>query len=1072
MAVDESNEMPTNASFPIVGIGASAGGLRALEDFFKTIQPRPGMAFVIVTHLAPDRESFLTDILARHTKLPVRVASDGLKVENNAVYVLPPNASMTIAEGRLRLRQTEPGQHDRNPIDVFFSSLSEDCGEYSVGIVLSGSGHDGVLGVKAIKEQGGLVLAQSSGSSGPGFADMPDSAIASGLVDFAVPVDAMAPLLEENARGLPQLDRLAGSPHLGAGDRAENDHAESDQADRDQREQLYAILRSQTGHDFSGYKTRTFLRRVQRRMHIHHCEALADYVELLQRQPDEATALFRDLLINVTSFFRDPDAFETLNKLVVPRLFEGRGAADTVRVWAPGCSTGEEVISIAILMREHLDTLRAGPRITIFATDIDEHALAVARAGRYPAALLEGVSPERRRRFFNAQGGNFIVAKEVRDLCVFSPHNVLRDPPFSRMDLISCRNLLIYFAADAQRQVLPIFHYALRPNGFLFLGKSETVGRFSELFSALDKSNCVFQARDIGAPARMPLFINGLRPAPFAARASEAPVSGSGRPLRLAVEARVADRFGPPHVVVNEEGDIVHYSSRTGKYLEAPYGTPTRQLLTIARKELRLDLRAALRAAIESRRAVTREDVAFESADHRIERVSLTVEPLAERHDGHTMFLVVFEEKGQAAEREGDSLDESARPDEGDRASQAETELRDTRERLQGTIEEYETALEELKSANEELVSLNEEMQSSNEELESTKEELQSLNEELQTVNNELSAKIDELDRANGDLTNLLTSTNVATIFLDRNLVIRSFTPAVTQLFNVIATDKGRPLGDLAIKLEYPELQADIAAVLASGEPIERRAHQDVAAAPYFLARLTPYRDSSGAIDGVVATFVDVTSLARSEEQQRSLVSELNHRVKNTLNVIMAIAQQTLARAASPEEFTKSFFARLNAMARSHELLSRENWGEVGAEQVVRQALTSYVLNGNGNGRISISGPATLLPPELAVSFGVVIDELATNAVKYGALSNDSGRVAVEWAVSGGEGDISPAFALSWRESGGPPVTPPTHLGFGVKVIKREVEYSHSGVARFDFAENGLTARFEVPLMKTKEARP
>jgi two-component system, chemotaxis family, CheB/CheR fusion protein len=1059
-ALDENRQMRTDAPFPIVGIGASAGGLRALEDFFKTIPAQPGMAFVVVTHLAPDRESFLTDILARHTDLPVHVACDGQKVEQDAVYVLPPNASMTIAGGLLRLRQTEPGEHERNPIDVFFASLAEDCGEYSVGMVLSGSGHDGVLGVKAIKELGGLVLAQSSGGSGPGFADMPDSAIASGLVDFAVPVEAMAPLLEENARGFTQIDRLAGARPSGDQHEVENEECG----------QIYAILRAQTGHDFSGYKTRTFLRRVQRRMQVHHCEALADYVGLLQRQPDEAPALFRDLLINVTSFFRDQEAFETLTTLVIPRLFEGRGAADTVRVWAPGCSTGEEVISIAILMREHLDTLRAAPRVTIFATDIDEHALAVARAGRYPAALLEGVSPERRRRFFAAQAGNFVVAKEVRDLCVFSPHNVLRDPPFSRMDLISCRNLLIYFGAEAQRQVLPIFHYALRPGGFLFLGKSETVGRFSELFSALDKTNCVFQALDTGSPARMPIFVNGLHPAPFAARLSEAPVSGGGAPLRLAVEARVADRFGPPHVVVNEEGDIVHYSSRTGKYLEAPYGTPTRQLLTIARKELRLDLRAALRAAIESRRAVTRDDVAFEPADHRVERVSLTVEPLADRHDGHRLYLVVFEEKGQMTEREAGSASESDRSGDGDRTSQAEIELRETRERLQGTIEEYETALEELKSANEELVSLNEEMQSSNEELESTKEELQSLNEELQTVNHELSAKIEELDRANGDLTNLLASTNVATIFLDRNLVIRSFTPAVTQLFNVIATDRGRPLGDLAIKLDYPELQADIASVLASGEPIERRAHQDLADAPYFLARLTPYRDSTGAVDGVVATFVDVTRLARSEEQQRSLVSELNHRVKNTVNVILAIAQQTLARAATPDEFSKSFFARLNAMARSHELLSRENWGEVNIEQVVQQALTSYVPNGSG--RVSVSGPATMLPPALALSLGVVINELATNAVKYGALSNGSGRVAIGWSASKGDRDEASALTLTWRESGGPPVIPPTVTGFGVKVIKREVEYSHSGAARFDFAEGGLTVRLELPLKGAKETPP
>ncbi len=1043
--------MKRDEPFPIVGIGASAGGLRALEDFFKTVPPNPGMAFVVVTHLAPDRESFLADILARHTELAVETAQNGQEVEQNHVYVLPPNASLTIADGRLCLNEFVPEHPERSPVDVFFAALAQDCGEYSVGIVLSGSGHDGLLGIKAIKEQGGLVLAQAGNGSGPSFSDMPGGAIASGLVDFAVPVEEMAAKLLENARGLAALDALAEKPP----------EAESEQAADQAREAIYAALRAQTGHDFSGYKTRTFLRRVQRRMQFHHCDALADYLATLQSQPDEATALFRDLLINVTSFFRDAEAFEALRALVIPRLFEGRGAADTVRVWAPGCSTGEEVVSIAILLREHMDTLRAPPPVTIFATDIDEHALAAARAGRYPEALLEDVSPERRQRFFTAQAGSFVVAKEVRDLCVFSPHSVLRDPPFSRMDLVSCRNLLIYFGADAQRQVLPIFYYALRPGGFLFLGKSETIGRYSELFAAVDKKNCVYQALDTGKPPRMPIFINGLHPAPFATRVAAGPIGVGAGQLRQTVEARIAERFGPPHVIVNEEGDIVHFSTRTGKYLEAPYGTPTRQLLITARKDLRLDLRNALRTAVETRRPVTRDAIAFETNDRHVEHVALTIEPLPDRPDGRGLYLVIFEEKGP--------FPASAPPpaavvgaDEVEGAARVELELRDTRERLQGTIEEYETALEELKSSNEELVSLNEELQSSNEELESTKEELQSLNEELQTVNHELSAKIEELARANGDLTNLFASTNVATIFLDRNLVIRSFTPAVSQLFNVIATDKGRPLGDLAIKLDYPELQADIAAVLASGKTIERRGRHSAADAPYFLARLTPYCDVDGSIDGVVATFVDVTSLAKSEEQQRALVSELNHRVKNMLTVVMAMAQQTLTRSASTEDFKQAFFARLQAMARSHELLSRENWGEIEIEQVLRQALAAYLQPGHE--RIDLSGPAVKVSPQIALSFGTLIGEMATNAVKYGALSNDDGRVAIAWSMARSEGGGTPVLRLTWSESGGPPVTPPSKMGFGTTVIKREVEYCNSGTVQFSFAESGLSAKFETPL--------
>jgi two-component system CheB/CheR fusion protein len=521
--------------------------------------------------------------------------------------------------------------------------------------------------------------------------------------------------------------------------------------------------------------------------------------------------------------------------------------------------------------------------------------------------------------------------------------------------------------------------------------------------------------------------------------------------------------------VVNEEGDIVHYSSRTAQYLEAPSGAPTRQLLTIVRKELRLDLRAALRAAIETRKPVTRDAVPFETSDHRIERVALSVEPLPDRSDGHPMFLVAFVEQKAASGNAPELAEGSA---DADRATQAELELRDARERLQGTIEEYETALEELKSANEELVSLNEELQSSNEELESTKEELQSLNEELQTVNHELCAKIDELDRANGDLNNLFESTNVATIFLDRKLVIRSFTPAVSQLFNIIASDKGRPLGDLAIKLDYPELQADIARVLETGTPYERRAHQNAAEAPYYLARLTPYRHAGGEIEGVVATFVDVTSLAKSEARQRSLISELNHRVKNTLTLVVSIAQQTMAQSTSPEQFQKSFFGRLRSLASSHELLSQENWGDVAVEQVLRQALAPFMQPERQ--RFALTGPAVLLQPELALSFGMIFDELATNAVKYGALSTEGGTIAIaiDWSTTGADGEGEPKLTLFWRESGGPKAPPPQKMGFGLRIIKREIEYSHSGVADFDFAEAGFSARFEIPLPPAQDKAP
>jgi len=849
-------ECSESTPFPIVGIGASAGGVKALESFFRAMPPAPGIAFVIITHLAPDRPSLLTEILARQTSLLVEVAQDGHIVEKDTVYVLPPNAILTIVHGVLRLHETDVAHHERTPINVFFSSLAQDCGEYAVGIVLSGSGSDGVLGVKAIKECGGVTLAQARDAAGPGFAGMPDSAIASGLVDFVISVDAMPAKLLENTDNLGQLKAL------GADDPA----SAADQALIEARNAIYALLRDQAGVDFSGYKTGTFLRRVHRRMQVHQCDRLTDYVQLLRQDPDEANALLRDLLINVTSFFRDGEAFEALRQTVIPRLFEGKGASDWVRVWAPGCSTGEEAISIAILMREHMDQLRSPPRVTIFATDIDEPALTTARAGHYPELMMEGVSPERRERFFTSSPGVFTVAKSIREFCVFSSHNILRDPPFSRMDLISCRNLLIYLSGETQRQVFPIFHYALRPGGFLFLGKSETIGRFTDLFAPADKHHCLYQARDMGQSLRVPLMTGGAPRSAFHSPASGRTGAGGSQDLRQIVEARIVD-LAPPHVVVNADGEIVFFSQGTGNYLDTPPGAPNRQLLMMARRELRLDLRDALREAAQTRRPAARDGTKLETGDGRLVQVSLTIEPLPARDGGPAEFLILFQESKSLVP--GATAEPSDHAD----ASEAEDELRDTRERLQTTIEEYETALEELKSANEELVSLNEEMQSSNEELESSKEEMQSLNEEMQTVNQELRHKLDELDSANSDARNLFASTKIATIFLDHDLGIRSFTPAITRLFNVIATDTGRPLTDFTTMLDYPGFHDDIRRVLDTGAAKELRVKDKAAESRSYLARLTPYV-SAQSVEGVVASFIDITGLVQSEQAVEKLFTE------------------------------------------------------------------------------------------------------------------------------------------------------------------------------------------------------
>ena len=721
-------------SFPIVGIGASAGGVEALEGLFRHMPVETGLGFVVVTHISPDRASRLDEVVARYTAMPVVSAEDGIEVSPDTVYVLPSSACITIGDGRLRVVPTERGQRERHPIDVFLTSLARDCGDCAASIVLSGGDGDGTLGTKAVKERGGLTLAQAADGHGPSHPSMPRSAIATGLVDLAVPVEEMG------------LHLAAFALALAAADAAEVSSDTSDGAggDDESRHEIYAILRSQVGHDFAGYKVKTFDRRVGRRMQVAQLDTLEAYVGLLRREPREAGALFRDLLINVTEFFRDTEAFDKLAEIVVPRLLEGRGADDVVRVWVPGCATGEEVYSVAILLREGMERMGAAPRVQIFATDIDERALAIARAGRYPEGLLDNLTHER-RRYFIRDGANFVLAKEVRDLCIFSPHSVIRDPPFSRIDLVSCRNLLIYFGADVQHQVIPTFHYALKPGGYLFLGTSESIGQFGELFTPIDKKQRIFSSRDDpSASLRLPTLVS------YAARAFPAssppppprqPLGGGGT-MRQAVERQVLDRFAPAHVVATRDGDVVYYSARTGKYLEPAAGAPTRQLVNMARKGLRLDLRTAFSEAVERQGRVTREGLAVETEDGRIQLVTLSVEPLAEAQDDKPLFLVLFADEGSVLSRE--TALTRAQLHHGGAVAHLETELRETRERLQSLIEEYETALEELKSSNEEMVSINEELQSTNEELEASKEELQSLNEELHTVNAELSLKVED----------------------------------------------------------------------------------------------------------------------------------------------------------------------------------------------------------------------------------------------------------------------------------------------------------------------------------------
>jgi two-component system CheB/CheR fusion protein len=1031
--------MPGELNFPVVGIGASAGGIEAMEGFFKGVPSDAGLAVVIVTHLSPERESLLHEIIARYTTMPVIVANDGDRITIDTVFVMPANAILGIEDGKLSVRTPNSTRRERKPIDIFLSALAKDLGEYSAGIILSGGDGDGTLGIKAIKERGGLTLAQVADGHGPSHPDMPNSAISTGFVDFAVPVDQMGEKLVEFVRSFELLDGLV----------ADNPRDIADASYKQARDDIYAILRNQSGHDFSGYKAKTFLRRVQRRMQVNQSSDIEAYVEILRQRPVEVNALFRDLLINVTNFFRDAEAFSALESQVIPKLFDGRGATDTIRIWVPGCATGEEVFSIAILMREHMATLSAVPRVQIFATDIDEHALSVARAARYPEALLESVSEDRKKRYFSFDGGSYLLSKEVRDLCVFSPHSVIKDPPFSRLDMVSCRNLLIYFGPDVQNQVIPIFHYSLKPGGYLFLGTAENVSQYSELFTPVEKKQRIFRRNeDNGSIARLPIALSGLRPA-YLNPSSPVRSAVGGMALRQAVEGQVLDRFSPPHVVVSREGDIVFYSARTGKYFEAPAGAPNRQLLVLARKSLRLDLRSTFREAIETDRPVMREGLSVEDERGQVQTVTVTIEPLPRAGGEEPLYLVVFADTGRPISRE-EALERSSFHAGGD-SLRLETELRETRDRLQSLVEEYETALEELKSSNEELVSVNEELQSTNEELEASKEELQSLNEELHTVNAELNGKIEALDSASSDLQNLFESTQIATVFLDRQLVIRSFTPAVSTVFNILPGDKGRPLTDLSSRLIFSTLAEDVQYVFSTGRSLERRighSENDV----HFLVRLVPYTNSGLHIEGVVVTFVDVTTLTRAEAHQGVLIAELNHRVKNMLTIVTAIAEQTYKSTPDPLPFKTAFLARLHAMARSYELLSRQNWTEASIEKLIGQEVAPF-----GEGRVSLDGPDIRLGPREALSLGMVIHELATNAAKYGALSIETGMINLTWSQT----SVDKPINLDWHERGGPKVVMPTRRGLGLKLVERELSYNLGGAATIDFNSDGLKVGLE-----------
>ena len=1031
----------------IVAIGASAGGIEAFRLFFESMPADSGLGFVVVLHLSADRKSLLAEIIGRWTEMPVAEAGDNDLVEPNRVYVIPPGHIATLQQGRLQLRHLASDvPREATPIDQFFDSMAADLGDDAIGIVLSGTGHDGALGLKAIKARGGLTLAQGTDGTAPQHSGMPNSAIATGAVDLIVPVQDMPRLVMAASTGAENVET-----------------AESVEQIDTARLSICEILRAQLGHDFSQYKDKTFLRRVQRRMQVVGVSQLTDYAAALEQDQGEAALLFRDLLIGVTTFFRDADAFEAVKRVVVPRLFEGKGANDAVRVWVPGCATGEEAYSLAILLREHMDSLPVVPRVQVFATDIDEPAIATARSGRYPATLLDGLSPDRRERFFSHAENSYLVSKDIRDLCTFSAHSLIRDPPFSRMNLVSCRNLLIYLDADLQDAVIPAFHYSLAPGGVLVLGNSETVTRHEGLFAPLKKEHRIFQRRDgLSPPLKLP---HRFAKSELGGRTSEprdATFQRENRtdwPRALAVAAsRVLERFAAPYVVVSEDGNLAHYSSHVGDILQPALGPPSRSVFNMIKGSLRHSARAALRTAVESGRTVEQK-VAPEAGGSR--SVTLIVEPLPGQEPDRP-FLIVFKENGSAEAGPVQAADDIGIQS---LTTELERENRDLREQLQSLGEEHETALEELRSANEELHSTNEELQSTNEELETSKEEIQSVNEELQTVNAQLSTKVDELNRANSDLRNLFESTRVATVFLDQHMVIRAYTPEVGSIYNLIPTDRGRPLTDIVTRLDYNTLRDDVHNVISTLEPLERRVSRQDGTAHYLL-RILPYRAPDSTIDGSLITFVDVTGIVQAEEHQRLLVDELNHRVKNMLTVVISLATQTLRRSGTLEVFSGVFLGRVHALTAAYALLSRESWSSVLLEDIIAEELRPYMAGDRTN--VRIKGPPVLLEPRGALALGMAIHELATNAVKYGALSVPDGNVAVTWELK--RIDTGQHLVLEWVEQDGPAVTPPTSRGFGTTLIERALNHDMSAQAKIEFLPGGVRAHVRAPIRDRQTA--
>lgn len=1158
---------------PVAGIGASAGGIEALNRFFDVMPADSGLAFVVVLHLDPTHESELASIIGRHTSMPVAEIADGMPIKANSVYVIAPDKSLTLHGDRLILSEpVEPRGH-RHPVDVLFASLADQRRERAIAIVLSGTGSNGTQGLKEVQAGGGLTLAQDPETAR--FDGMPRAAIAAGAADHVFAPEKLPDALLRYIR----------HGYMAAPDALDTNRADGQLA----LDPVLAALRTHSGHDFRNYKRSTLQRRIHRRMGLGSISTLADYADRLRADPKEIRALITDLLISVSSFFRDREAWQALDDIVLtPLLTEQKGDTE-LRFWVPACATGEEAYSLAMLATERAESLRKPLSLKIFATDSREDNLQIAREGIYPAAAAAAIGPERLRRFFEVLEGSYQVRKNLRELVVFAQQNLLRDPPFSRLDLITCRNLLIYLEPEAQKRVIALFHFALREDGHLLLGNAETVGRSEDLFEIVSKKWRIY--RRLG-PTRHDIVSFPTLGASARLEQTQQTENQEQPPARALDLARRAllERYAPASVLVDRNGRILYFHGPTGDYLIQPSGEPTRDLLAMAREGLRPGLRSAIRKALETRESVT--FGAEVQQGKTVRPVSITITRLASQPTTG-LLLVSFEPSAEPKAPAQMSRGRSKRATQGgDAASRhaLEEELRATRAELQTTIEQMDSVVEQQKAANEEITSVNEELQSTNEELETSKEELQSYNEELHTINNQLQHKIRELEDITDDQTNLLAGTETATLFLDEDHQIKWFSPASKDLLDLVPSDIGRPLRSFAPKFADPNLMRDAETVLTQLTRIESEVRSNDG--KWYLRRLVPYRTSNKRIAGIVLTFTDITErkraadavdeerlyaqaivetirqpllvldaelrvrsanrafyalfevepeategkrifelgngqwdilplrklleqllpetrevenfrvdtlfetigqrtmllnarklsregredlilLAIEDTSARShaeghrdvLIRELSHRVKNVLATAQAIASQTLSRSGSLEIFQTAYLGRLRALARAHDLLVGEGWAGADLGQLVRLTLRPYPSE-----QIVAEGPALTMRPKAGVALVMILHELATNAIKYGALSAPSGTVSIAWRTQDMDG--SSQVRLDWIEKGGPLVKPPSRRGFGSELIERGIPYELRGKAVLDYREEGFrcTLSFpweEAPLTKT-----